>query len=157
MMRARSAPFLSSMLPALCLVLAVAAAVAGILPTHLDGAGLVYIVYYYWVMHRPDVVQRFYAVAAGLCMDALLPSPFGLHTLLLLIIHEATLSLRSVILSYSFLLLWAGAAVVLAVAAFIAALLSHQPHWPLLAAQVLLTALVFPLLATLFARKSIRA
>jgi rod shape-determining protein MreD len=66
---------------------------------------------YYWSIHRPDLFGTLAAFVVGLIVDALAASPFGLHALCFVAIHELCLRQRHLFVNHSFFILWFGFAV----------------------------------------------
>lgn len=145
-----------SLNPALCLVLALLAVLGGWMPDFISGTGTVMMVYYYWLMHRPDVLTRGYALAAGLVLDLWLAGPFGLYMALLMLLHEGGLRWRDLILHRPFTHLWAGAAVMLLVLHGAEAMSTASPLLPHIALQLVVDVCVFPVLSSVFAMMTAR-
>ncbi|MEH6477753.1 MAG: rod shape-determining protein MreD [Sneathiella sp.] len=110
---------------------------------------------FYWSLHRPYLMPAPLVFALGLLFDILTGAPMGLSSLMLLIVHGIASSQRQVFVGKAFLLTWWGYLLVgtgIAILSWcFASLLSLTliPVLPLLI-QLLLTILVFPILAWVF-------
>jgi len=110
---------------------------------------------FYWSLHRPYLMPAPLVFALGVLLDILTGAPMGLSSLMLLLVHGIATSQRQVFVGKDFLLAWWGYLLVGTGIAFLswcfASLLSLTliPITPLLV-QLLLTILVFPILAWVF-------
>jgi rod shape-determining protein MreD len=115
---------------------------------------LVLIAVYYWSVHRPDLMPLPIALLLGLLTDTLLRLPFGVSALSYICSAQLVQSQRPIFVDQSYLTLWLGFVVVLALSqtihwALFSLLTKHiMPIMPLLL-QGLLTLAIFPLLVWL--------
>ncbi len=112
---------------------------------------------FFWTVHRPDLMTWGAAFAIGLVADLATGAPLAISSLVLLAVRRAVLARRRLLVGKPFRVLWAGFA--------LAALLAAALDWALSSLylfasldpgpvlfQTLLTVLLFPPLAWLFAR-----
>ncbi|OUR79585.1 rod shape-determining protein MreD [Alphaproteobacteria bacterium 46_93_T64] len=110
---------------------------------------------FYWSLHRPYLMPAPLVFILGLIFDILTGAPMGLSSLMLLLVHGIAVSQRQVFVGKAFLVTWWGYLLLGTVIAVLswgfASLLSLTliPILPLFV-QLLLTVLVFPLLAWIF-------
>jgi len=107
---------------------------------------------YYWTILRPSLLPPAVVFLIGLVLDLLSAYPLGMHALIFVVAQGLTRSQRKFLLGQSFLVIWAGFALVALgaglaqwalFALFNLALLSAKP----MLMSVLVSGLLFPLAA----------
>ncbi|MBV8060131.1 MAG: rod shape-determining protein MreD [Alphaproteobacteria bacterium] len=129
--------------------------IIGVLPWPLPYFGVVapqlaLTALYYWTLHRPDLFPASAAFAAGFLNDVLTGLPLGLSAFLYVGMRQVILVQRRFFAGHSFFMLWAGQALAVIggmVMEWILLSLVRGQGGPfgLIALQILLTILVFPL------------
>lgn len=98
---------------------------------HLDAASpaLALMAVFYWSIFRSDLMTMVGAFLAGLFLDLLGGGTPGLNALILLLTHELGVSQRKVFLGSSFLVNWAGFALVASGAILLGWTVVSLLHW----------------------------
>ncbi len=112
---------------------------------------------YYWAVHRPDLMPASAVFAIGLFHDLVAGTALGVGVLILLLIYLAIVGQRRFFVSRSFLVMWAGFAVIAGGACLLLWLLSTLLAGTFISPrpamfQFLTTVAAYPLLAWLFAQ-----
>jgi len=81
------------------------------IPTHVPGLAditpmLPMMGVYYWAIYRPDLLPAWAAFVIGLLHDTIAGTPFGVNTLVLLLVQGVSASQRRFFLGKSFLVAW---------------------------------------------------
>jgi rod shape-determining protein MreD len=142
--------------------LTLALVMISVVPTRLPGYSVVapsltVMSLFYWTVHRPDLMRVWAAFAIGLLEDSLSGTPLGVNALLYVLIHAAILAQYRVFRGKSFGLIWAAFAVIAAFAQLMTAILAAVVGGALIpagvyAAQLILTILIYPVVAWLMGR-----
>lgn len=93
---------------------------------------------YYWCVHRPDLLPLWLIFLLGLLTDAILRLPFGVSVLSYLVVDRLVQSQRPIFIDQSYLTLWLGCAVVVAMVQLL--------QWLVLAAMTQTFAPIMPLI-----------
>jgi rod shape-determining protein MreD len=112
---------------------------------------------YYWSLYRPDLMVPSLVFGIGLVNDIVLGAPVGVSSLMFLAVHGMTVSQRRFFHGKSFLLIWAGFALLAAGAMMLQFLLSwllfrSVPRGEALAVEYVMTVCCYPLLSWPFSR-----
>jgi rod shape-determining protein MreD len=112
---------------------------------------------YYWSVHRPDMLGYLAGFSLGLLEDILMQTPLGVSSLVLMLIQLVVLTQYRFFVGKPFLVTWWALALLalgaLLLKALAIALLSGYVVAPgQLAASYMLTVLLYPVLAWVFAR-----
>jgi rod shape-determining protein MreD len=134
--------------------------VIGVIPTRLPYYGAVapflpLASVYYWTVYRPDLLSAGFVFFIGLLYGVLADAPIGLHAFVLLGTQWLLLRQRRFLATKPFVVVWAGfigVAVAVGLAEWLFLGLYELEIVPLgpVAMRILLTAIVFPILAWLF-------
>lgn len=112
---------------------------------------------YHWAVYRPELLPSYGVFFIGIVQDALSGAPLGIHALIFVLLYMAVLSQRGFLAGRAFSVIWLGFAMTamagqvllwLVMAMYQGALMPVRP----VAVQFILTLMVFPLLARVFAR-----
>jgi rod shape-determining protein MreD len=108
---------------------------------------------YYWSIHRPEAVPAIAIFAVGVLQDLITGGPPGSVSLLLLLVHALTVSQQRILLGQSYLVEWAGFALVAVGTALVSWLLACVYNTVLIVpwhflVQALLTVALYPAAAT---------
>jgi rod shape-determining protein MreD len=131
-------------------------------PTHLPGYArvtpvLALISIYHWAVYRPELMPAWTVFVLGLLQDFLSGAPVGINVLVFLSVQWLVLTQRQFLVGKTFLIYWFGFAVVALVAAIEMWMLASLHYLSALspggiAAQYLVTAGLFPVIAWMFLR-----
>lgn len=141
----RSVPFVTTLL---CTVLSVIAWPLPYLGAVAPPLGLITL--YYWAIHRPDLFRPGMAFAIGLLNDVINFLPPGLSALLFVGAHQLVLRQRRFFAGHSFLMMWFGFILMIALVMIaewiLLCLIRWQgfPFFPVLM-QIILAIVFFPL------------
>ena len=107
---------------------------------------------YYWVVFRPDLMPYAAVFALGIVQDAVAGAPFGLYTLVFLLVQSLVLNQRRFLLGKPFWVFWSGFALVAPIAAFAAWILASLSRGAFLTPEtalieLLMTIILFPAIA----------
>jgi len=131
--------------------------VLGQVPLHIPGFAevaplLPLMAVYHWAIYRPDLLPAIAVFFAGLLQDALSGMPFGVNTVVFVVVHMAVMSQQVFFMGKSFLIIWLGFSMVAAGATVLTWLLTalffsafSTPEAAFV--QYLVTVGVFPILA----------
>jgi rod shape-determining protein MreD len=109
---------------------------------------------FYWSVHRPEQVPAVAIFAIGLLQDLITGGPPGSVALLLLLVHALAVSQQRILLGQSYLVEWAGFALVALGTAVVAWLLACVYNFALIVpwhflVQALLTVALYPAATTI--------
>lgn len=136
--------------------------VLGQVPLHIPGFAevaplLPLMAVYHWAIYRPDLLPAVAVFMAGLLQDALSGMPFGINTVVFVLVHMVVMSQQMFFMGKSFSIIWLGFSLVAAgatvltwllTALFYSAFTSPESAF----VQYLVTVGVFPILAWLQVR-----
>ncbi|MCW8916572.1 MAG: rod shape-determining protein MreD [Magnetovibrio sp.] len=143
-------------------VLTLMLVVLGQVPLHIPGFAevaplLPLMAVYHWAIYRPELLPGVAVFFAGILQDALSGMPFGVNTLVFVVMHMVVMGQSTFFLGKSFLIVWLGFAMVAAVATIMtwtltAIFFSAFATVDAAFAQFVITVGLFPILAWLQAR-----
>jgi rod shape-determining protein MreD len=155
----RDDPFPVNLLPFFTIV---AAAVVTAMPLRIPiylavTPGFTLMTIYHWILYRPTLVPPVVLFAAGLLVDLLTDAPLGVSSLVFLLVRASLMGRRHFFIGRLFPFVWAGFAIVAALAIALIWAIGGALHTTFLdprvtALQWVLTVALFPAASWLLAR-----